>query len=251
MPKFRQLHTKIIDSFDFNEMPSDFCRLTWVLLPVIADSEGRCIDDMAWLRSKIYPLRSDVELEELSQVFEWFSQRGMIERYQANGRHYFWIPNFKKYQYGTNKEAKSVIPAPPEGSDHSGVSPELPRSSSVPYVYESAYESVNVSESESVDLPSEVTEVGKLEGAFITATKLHIDPTPKAMMVYQSMVKNGITPADIEASVKLLDEKGYTIVGPWSIEKTAITEARKRQGKDHKLDNRRYITGEYAEFVEH
>ena len=53
MPKYRQLHTKIIDSFDFNEMPDDFTRVTWMLLTLGLDSEGRGIDNMAWVKSKI------------------------------------------------------------------------------------------------------------------------------------------------------------------------------------------------------
>lgn len=114
MPKYRQLHTQILDSFDFNEMPDDFTRLVWTLLPLILDSEGRGIDNMDWVKSKMFPLRSDVTTQQLSKVFDWLDDRGMIVRYSANNRLYFCIPTFKKYQKGTEKEAESLLPSPPE-----------------------------------------------------------------------------------------------------------------------------------------
>ena len=70
MPKYRQLHYKIIDSFDFNEMPNDFTRIVWVLLTLVLDSEGRGIDNMAWVKSKMFPMRNDVDIAQLIEVFE-------------------------------------------------------------------------------------------------------------------------------------------------------------------------------------
>lgn len=114
MPKYRQLHTKIVDSFDFAEMPTDFIRVTWLLLIVVMDSEGRAIDNAAWLRSKIYPLRTDVELSDIDEAMEWYETSGMIVRYKVENKSYFYIPTWKTYQSGTDKEAKSVLPAPPD-----------------------------------------------------------------------------------------------------------------------------------------
>jgi hypothetical protein len=113
MPKYRQLHCKIIDSFDFNEMPDDFCRVTWVLLPVILDREGRGIDSPTWIKSKMYPLRQDVTIEQIKYAMDWFASKGMIIRYLAAGRSYFYLPTWKKYQSGTEREAISILPAPP------------------------------------------------------------------------------------------------------------------------------------------
>jgi DnaD/phage-associated family protein len=111
MPKFRQLHTKIIDSFDFNDMPNDTVRLIWVLLPLILDSEGRGIDKLSWIKSKMFPMR-DVEDKEIVEAFDWFASKEMIIRYSVNSHDYFYIPTFKDYQKGTEKEAASVLPAP-------------------------------------------------------------------------------------------------------------------------------------------
>lgn len=112
MPKYRQLHTKIIDSFDFNEMPDDFCRVTWMLLPIILDSEGRGIDHATWVRSKMYPMRPDVTDAQVSAALDWLAGRGMIIRYAVGNRGYFYIPTWKDYQSGTEKEAESKIPPP-------------------------------------------------------------------------------------------------------------------------------------------
>lgn len=113
MPTYRKLHTKIIDSYDFAEMPDDFTRVFWMLLIVTVDSEGRAIDNPTWLRSRMYPMRGDVEAQQIDAALDWLAGREMIVRYQAAGRWFFFIPNFKKYQSGTEREAKSVLPAPP------------------------------------------------------------------------------------------------------------------------------------------
>jgi hypothetical protein len=128
MPKYRQLHTKIIDSFDFNEMPDDFTRVVWMLLTLILDSEGRGIDNPCWIKSKMFPLRYDVTDEQISNAFAWLAEREMIQRYSVNGRRYFCIPTFKDYQSGTQKEAKSLFPSPPRLlQTNSGETPEQVR----------------------------------------------------------------------------------------------------------------------------
>jgi hypothetical protein len=66
MPRWRKLHTKTVDSFDFNDMPDDFTRLLWTLLPLGLDRSGRGIDNSAWVRSKIFPLREDVEAADVA-----------------------------------------------------------------------------------------------------------------------------------------------------------------------------------------
>jgi hypothetical protein len=114
MPKYRQLHLKILDSFDFNDMPDDFTRVVWLLLPLIVDSEGRGISNIAWIRSKMFPMREEVALEQIGNAFHWLISRNMVIIYEVEGNQYFHIPKFKTYQSGTAKEGKSYIPAPPE-----------------------------------------------------------------------------------------------------------------------------------------
>ncbi len=114
MPKYRKFHTKATESIDINDMPDDFTRLLWVMLPLGLDSQGRAIDNPAWVKSKIMPLRVDVSLEMIENALQWYSDRGMTERYVVDGRRFFWVPTFPLYQGSTNKEAESFYPAPPE-----------------------------------------------------------------------------------------------------------------------------------------
>ena len=130
-PKYRNIHTKIIDSFDFNAMPDDFTRVVWMLLIVVVDSEGRGIDNPAWLRSKLFPMRTDVELDQINNSFDWLSERKMIIRYEANNLSYFYIPSFKTHQRGLEKEAASLFPpCPDQLQTNSGVTLDLGKSKS-------------------------------------------------------------------------------------------------------------------------
>ena len=251
MPKYRQLHTKITDSFDFNDMPSDFHRITWVLLILIVDSEGRGIDNMAWVRSKMYPMREDIESSDLADVFDWFQQRKMICRYQVNGKKYFYMTNFKSYQSGTEKEAKSVLPAPPELCD----SYSVPTPAEVG-VAASASESVNefAYESESEPPPEISNQFGDLEQAFLEASKLPMfsGGAPKWIESFSKMHSIKAIPADITNAVGSLQDKDYTIVGPSSIVNAVGIEIAKRNGNGRKRrdDPKRYDEGEFADFIE-
>lgn len=113
MPQYRKLHVSTIDSLDVADMPDDFTRLTWLLLPLIVCSEGRGVDIPHWLMSKLYPLRTDVSPDMVAAAMDWFTQRGMVNRYEANGRPYFYLVNFAKYQGDTRREADSPYPPPP------------------------------------------------------------------------------------------------------------------------------------------
>src|SRR5258708_24074103 len=103
MPQWRKLHAKIVESEDVNEMPDDFTRLTWTLMPIALDSEGRAQDDASLIRSKLHPKRRDVSLEMIESAMCWYAERGMLNRYEANGRHYFHVPTFKLYQGKTDR----------------------------------------------------------------------------------------------------------------------------------------------------
>jgi hypothetical protein len=131
MPKYRQLHLKIIDSDDFNAMPNDFTRVVWMMLMLIVDSEGRGIGNYSWIKSKMFPMREDVTNDQIKESFEWLANKEMIIFYDIENRRYFYIPTFKDYQTGTAKEGKSYLPAPPITTNtNSVVTPELVQSSS-------------------------------------------------------------------------------------------------------------------------
>jgi hypothetical protein len=55
------------------------------------------------------------------------------------------------------------------------------------------------------------------------------------------MVKNKVTRETLQAAIELLRDKEYSIAGPWSVEKTAISKAANRADKPR---------GEIAKFDE-
>jgi len=130
MPRYRKLHVKTVESLDINDMPDDFTRLLWVLLPLALCREGRGIHNPAWLKSKLFPLRTDINQDDISEAFDWLVKRGMVRTYSVDGRGYFYLPNFHKYQGSTTKEAESDYPPPPDQDttqvqSKSGPTPDL------------------------------------------------------------------------------------------------------------------------------
>lgn len=123
MPQYRKLYVKSTESQDINDMPDDFTRLMWILLPLALCRKGRGVDNPFWLRSKLFPLRDDVTQEQLESAMNWYYLREMIDRYEVEGRAYFQVRNWHKYQGNTTKEADSIYPENP-----SRVSQELVQS---------------------------------------------------------------------------------------------------------------------------
>ena len=112
MPQWRKLHVKATESLDVNDMPDDFHRLLWLLLPLGLDREGRGLDNTAWIKAKLMPLRMDVSLDNVEAAMAWYTNRGMVFRYQVENRSYFLVPTFARYQGDTKREAESQYPAP-------------------------------------------------------------------------------------------------------------------------------------------
>jgi hypothetical protein len=113
MPQWRKLYSKVVESVDVNAMPDDFTRLLWVLLPTQLCREGRGQDHGAWVRAKVFPLRDDVTLEMIEGAMAWYAAHGMIVRYQVDGRRFFQVTNWHKYQGNTSREMPSDYPPPP------------------------------------------------------------------------------------------------------------------------------------------
>jgi len=133
MPKWRKLHVKALESEDIHEMPDDFTRFLWILLPLVLDREGRGRYSAAWVRSKVFPLRTDVTIEQVETAFGWYAMHDMVVTYHVDERPYFHVPSFPRYQGDTAKEAESYYPAPPDfHDDESRPTPDLLQSKSGP-----------------------------------------------------------------------------------------------------------------------
>lgn len=113
MPQFRKLHTKIVDSFDVNDMPDYLHMLLWSWLPLIVCKEGRGIYKFSWIKSKVFPLRDDITTKKIEKCMEYFKKHGMIYIYSVNNREYFGINSWHEHQ-NTARDATSPYPEPTE-----------------------------------------------------------------------------------------------------------------------------------------
>ena len=124
MPLWRKAWIKTTESLDINDMPDDFHRLLWLMLPLICCREGRGMDNPAWIKAKAMPLRMDVGPKQVETAVSWYAVRQMLTRYEVNGRRYFQLHNWHKYQGATDREAASDYPAPPScEADASSITP--------------------------------------------------------------------------------------------------------------------------------
>ena len=172
MPQWRKLHTKIVQSLDYNEMSSDFVRLTWAMLPLCCCREGRGMYNGSWLRSNLYPLREDIKAQMMIDAMNEFAELEMVILYRhGRRREYFQIIQWHEHQGATSKEAPSPYPRLEDGQilTNSRVSPELVQSKSgvsktISANNHSIYISESISESSSESLKGGLGENGRYEG---------------------------------------------------------------------------------------
>jgi hypothetical protein len=230
MPQWRKLHTKITQSLDVNDMPDDFTRLLWTWLPLIADREGRGIDNPSWIRSRAMPLRSDLDNERIADAMQYFVNHEMVLRYSCAGRDYFCILNFHDYQGKTDREAPSFLPAPTR---------EQLKSNSRP-THERRKERLST-DSDSDSDGAKAPKAGKPETEFQKSQQEYIDlfcnltgiPQPdhksksfrtpwggSSATVVKAL--NGHALECLPIAVNRLRKQGMTIATPKSVEKTII-----------------------------
>jgi hypothetical protein len=221
MPQYRKLFVKVVDSPSFNEMPDDFTRLTWVLLPLICCREGRAIDHPNWLSSKLYPYRTDVTHNMINDAFNWFEDNDLIRRYEVEGRKYLYITNWYRYQGNTTKETESIYPGPELGKTESRVTPELVESKSRVGLPLMNTASASISESE---VESESVEpFRELFDAFLDATgisEMMIVGHKAVTEINDKWIPSGVTVDEVKAAAKTLQDKNFNISGPWSLTNT-------------------------------
>ncbi|MGO4549769.1 hypothetical protein AB4059_01515 [Lysobacter sp. 2RAF19] len=94
-------------------------RLLVVGLPTMADREGRMEDCPERIRIDLFPFDDD----DLRPDLDVLADVGYIHRYEVEGRKYFWMPTFAKYQRPHPREAASTTPPHPA----EGLAKDTPR----------------------------------------------------------------------------------------------------------------------------
>ena len=203
MPRYRKLHVKATESLDINDMPDDFTRLMWLLMPLGLCREGRGIDNSAWIKSRLFPLRIDVTLAMIDSAMAWYAERGMITRYAVDGRSFFCVPSFPKYQGDTSREAESNYPPPHAESDQgSRVDPEFIERESTLAVSVSACESRSESD---LAQPSQKPTVGGIHPALVRFYEVTGRKVPNESWAHRIECAVGPDPPSIERWTQVIN----------------------------------------------
>ena len=220
MPQYRKLNVNILSSPDVDAMPNDFVRLSWTWLPLICTRDGTGLFHPTLIKSQLFPMRRDVSEQMIEDAFNWFETAELITVYEVDGRWYYHVCNFAKYQGVTIKESPSPYPQPPPDlvKSKSVPSQELVQTNSVPSLplmnmnIESEYESED--DSESVE-PFRILFDAFLEASGIS--ELMLVGHKAVDEITGKWIPSDVTPAEVVSAVKALQDKGYNITGPWSI----------------------------------
>lgn len=93
---------RMIDKeFFFNQQVSTLsktARLFYVGLIVISDDEGRTRANEGYLRAKIFPLDSDISLDDCKSLLKEIVDAGLVKTYVVNQVTYICQPNWDKWQ---------------------------------------------------------------------------------------------------------------------------------------------------------
>lgn len=85
-------------------------RLAFIGLWAVADREGRLRDNPRRLKVQILPYDDGVSFEA---ILDALSAGGFIVRYEVDGHRLIAVPGFLRHQRPTEREAMSILPAPP------------------------------------------------------------------------------------------------------------------------------------------
>jgi len=235
MPTWRKLHVKTTESLDLDAMPDDFTRLLWLMLPLKLCKYGRGLYSPAWVRSMVFPLRDDVTQDMVGVALEWFVKREMLIPYEVEGRAYFFVPSFPRYQGNTSKEANSDYPAPPDLlQTNSGPTPDLLQTNS------------GTDADADADAKADVDAAAEQEDAVAAISLLE-----KWGMSQIDVEKLGFKYGIGEVLAMCHHVAGLTgVTNPAGLLISKLKNG-DRAPPPKRQDSRRFIGGDYAEWIEH
>lgn len=158
MARGRMLNWAVTESMKFHKLPDDTCRLmaTWTIS--LLDAYGVFHADPVLVKSRVFPMRADLSIEQVQKYLDAMEQAGLIRRFVHDGRVYQYWPGFKENQphLHQGREAASGFPKPPTynppqppESGNTESSPEVVRSESGSSPEQSNIREVNLKESNS------------------------------------------------------------------------------------------------------
>ena len=128
----RWIQPEFFTSEDVLALPRD-ARLTFIGLWLYADDYGRERTHAALIKADVWPVEEDITAEVVDEHLMLLAVAEMIELYTVDGREYFWLTGWERWQPVQNP-SRSIIPAPPalrhaqSTSEPAQVPTETPRS---------------------------------------------------------------------------------------------------------------------------
>ena len=252
MSKSRSINSAIRISQSFAKL-THRQRDLWHGIIAVADDQGRLPGLPAAIRSMVWPL-DNISIEEVESDIQGIEEVGMIFRYEIDDKSYMQIVNWWKYQKMQWAGESNYPPVEgwldrcryhgPGRKIHLG-NWNTPGGFYIPTneevkVNDKVNDNVNVkplaqsTTTEVCDKGSqseEITPFRRLSGFFVTLTSIpELTGGPKRWNdAIQKWIDAGIEEQDIKSAVSILRGKGYTILGPWSVTNTAISEMSKRK----------------------
>lgn len=83
----------------------------WVGLVQLADDEGRCRADVAYLRAAVLPHHTRTTLKNVSRCLHAIAESGLITLYEIDGAKYLFFPSWRRWQK-PRFPTKSKLPDP-------------------------------------------------------------------------------------------------------------------------------------------
>lgn len=119
----------------FGSLPMTM-RVLWIgIIAVVADDQGRFVDNAALIRSLIFPYDAKITMKDIDNALAAFHKSHKIERYtfgvNGSGKKLIQIVNWWKYQRSTQWAQESIHPAPPKWTDRVRI--HKPGNGNVPY----------------------------------------------------------------------------------------------------------------------
>lgn len=111
MARKRMIHPGFFTSATLADV--DFrCMVTFAGMWIYCDDAGRGEDSPMLIRASIYPRRSDVTLDDISDDLDEMQQRGLLCRYSVGGFALLHLPSFGEHQRVSHPTPSKLPPCP-------------------------------------------------------------------------------------------------------------------------------------------
>lgn len=114
MARIRSLKPEFWDDRKLARSVSRDARMLYVGLWNQADEHSRLNGDVFWIKGRVFPYDDDILTDDVDHMLSELSGGGWVQRYEANGDPFLFLPKLGKHQRLEPSKAASKIPGPPD-----------------------------------------------------------------------------------------------------------------------------------------